>query len=163
MMSKNLVFMRDIVCKYHPDFRKSADLRSYGIKHNDIFNIERLIEESLAALGSYKFVDKEGYDFTDYSDSKTTSVNQKTCVVTVSSVETKIGALRITTYNPFRDAADYFFVPASELVRVKKPCYGVNEHKERIQFSYSSVKENYYGWFEDYRVGSFKELALATG
>ena len=162
-MSKNLVFMRDVVCQYHPEFRKSADLCLYGLKHNDIFNIERLVEESLAALGSYKFVDEEGYDFTDYSDSKTTSVNQKTYVVTISSVETKIGALRITAYNPFKEAADYFFVPKSDLSRVKRACYGVHEHKERIVFTYSKIHEDDYGWFEDYRVGSFKELACAKG
>ena len=160
-MCKNLVFMRDIVCKYHPEFRKSADLRKYGIKHNDIFNIERLVEESLAAVGPYNFVDADGYDFSDYSDSKTTSVNQKTSIVTVGSVENKIGALRITAYNYFRDTADYFFVPECDLEHVKSACYGVNEHKQRIQFAYSTVKENYYGWFEEYRVGSFKELALA--
>lgn len=162
-MSKNLVFMRDIVCLYHPEFCKSSELRRYGLKHNDIFNIERLIEESLAALGGYDFVDAEGYDFTDHSDSKTTSVNQKTYHVTVGSVEAKIGALRITAYNPFKDAADYFFVPRRELRNVKSPCYGVNAYKERIKFSYSSVKKDYYGWFEDYRVGSFKELAIAKG
>jgi len=162
-MSKNLVFMRDIVCKYHPEFRKSSDLRRFGLKHNDIFNIERLIEESLAAVGGYDFVDAEGYDFTDYSDSKTTSVNQKTHYVEVNNVETKIGALRITAYNPFKDSADYFFVPRCDLEHLKRPCYGVNEHKQRIKFSYSSVKENYYGYFEDYRVGSFKELAQAKG
>ena len=105
--------MRDIVCKHHPAFKRSADLRHYGIKHNDIFNIERLVEESLAAAGGYDFVDAEGYDFTDYSDSKTTSVNQKTYHVEVNGVETKIGALRITAYNPFKDSADYFFVPKS--------------------------------------------------
>ena len=107
-MSKNLVFMRDIVCKHHPAFKRSADLRHYGIKHNDIFNIERLIEESLAAVGGYDFVDEEGYDFNDiqYSDSKTVSVvnnggAKQTKVIIISSVENKIGSLRVTIYNPF--------------------------------------------------------------
>lgn len=156
--------MRDIVCLYHPEFRKSYELRQYGLKHNNIFNIERLIEESLAAVGGYDFVDKEGYDFLpDYSDCKTTTININTCKGEIGNVETKIGALRITAYNPFKDAADYFFVPKSEMHRVMSPCYGVASHKKRIQFKYSSVKENNYGWFEDYRVGSFKELARAKG
>ena len=159
-MSKNLVLMRDVICIYHPEFRKSRDLQSYGLKHPDIFNVERLIEESLSAVGNYLLVDREGYDFSDYSDSKTTTVNLNSRVGTVSSVETKIGALRITAYNPFKNAADYFFVSRQDLKYVKSPCYGVNDHKERIKFTYSK-KSDSYGMFEDYRVDNFKELAQA--
>ena len=159
-MSKNLVLMRDVICVYHPEFRKSRDLQSYGLKHPDIFNVERLIEESLAAVGNYLLVDREGYDFSDYSDSKTTTVNLNSRVGTVGSVETKIGALRITAYNPFKNAADYFFVSRQDLKYVKSPCYGVNDHKERIKFTYSK-KSDSYGMFEDYRVDNFKELARA--
>jgi len=152
--------MRDVICIYHPEFRKSRDLQSYGLKHPDIFNVERLIEESLAAVGNYLLVDREGYDFSDYSDSKTTTVNLNSRVGTVGSVETKIGALRITAYNPFKNAADYFFVSRQDLKYVKSPCYGVNDHKERIKFTYSK-KSDSYGMFEDYRVNNFKELARA--
>ena len=159
-MSKNLVLMRDVICIYHPEFRKSRDLQSYGLKHPDIFNVERLIEESLAAVGNYLLVDREGYDFSDYSDSKTTTVNLNSRVGTVGSVETKIGALRITAYNPFKNTADYFFVSRQDLKHVKSPCYGVNDHKERIKFTYSK-KSDSYGMFEDYRVDNFKELARA--
>ena len=126
----------------------------------DSFNVERLIEESLSAVGNYLLVDCEGYDFSDYSDSKTTTVNLNSRVGTVSSVETKIGALRITAYNPFKNAADYFFVSRQDLKYVKSPCYGVNDHKERIKFTYSK-KSDSYGMFEDYRVDNFKELARA--
>lgn len=159
-MSKNLVLMRDVVCIYHPEFKISRDLRAYGMKHCDIFNIERLIEESLAAVGPYEFVDKEGYDFTDLSDSKTTTINLKTRVATISSVETKIGALRITAFNPLKDSADYFYVSKRDVKYVKRPCYGNDSHKERIQFTYG--KKGDYGMFEDYRVGSFADLARAN-
>ena len=161
-MSKNLVLMRDVICLYHPEFRKSKDLRAYGMQHYDIFNVERLIEESLASVGPYQFVDEEGYDFTDFSDSKTTTVNANTRVAEIGNVETKIGALRITTYNPHKDATDYFFVPKAHLKRVKQPCYGNSSHKERIKFTFST-KSDSYGWFEDYRVDNFVELALARG
>jgi hypothetical protein len=160
-MSKSLVLMRDVICRYHPSFESSPDLQKFGLEMPDRFNIERLIEETLAAVGPYQFVDEEGYDFTDLSDSKTTTINANTRVGTVSSVETKIGALRITAYNPFKDAADFFYVSRHDLKYVKSPCYGVNYHKERILFTYSS-KGDTYGMFEDYRVGTFRELALAS-
>ena len=159
-MSKNLVLIRDVICIYHPEFRISKDLRAYGMKHPEIFNVERLIEESLAAVGPYEFVDREGYDFTDLSDSKTTTINANTGVGTIGSVETKIGALRITAYNPFKESTDYFYVSKRDLKYVKSPCYGNNNHKERIVFTYSK-KGDTYNMFEDYRVKSFQELATA--
>ena len=159
-MSKSLVLMRDVICIYHPEFRVSKDLRAYGMKHSDIFNIERLIEESLAAVGPYEFVDEEGYDFTDLSDSKTTTINANTRTGTIGSVETKIGALRITAYNPFKQSADYFYVSKRNVKYVKSPCYGNSDHKERILFKWSE-KGDTYNMFEDYRVKSFEDLARA--
>jgi len=159
-MSKSLVLMRDIICIYHPRFRVSKDLRAYGMEAPDIFNIERLVEESLAAVGPYEFVDQDGYDFTDLSDSKTTTINANTRTGTIGSVETKIGALRITAYNPFKESADYFYVSKRDMKYVKSPCYGVNDHKERILFKWSE-KGDTYNMFEDYRVKSFEDLARA--
>ena len=101
-MSKSLVLMRDVVCVYHPQFSKSKDLREYGMNHPDIFNIERLVEESLAAIGPYDFVDEAGYDYSDYSDSKTATVAIYDNVLAIGSVESKIGALRVTIYNPHK-------------------------------------------------------------
>ena len=160
-MSKNLVLMRDVICVYHPSFNSSCDLRKFGLEMPDRFNIERLIEETLAAIGPYHYVDEAGYDFTDYSDSKTTTINANTRVGSISSVETKIGALRITAYNPFKDAADFFYVSKRDLKYVKSPCYGINAHKERILFSYTP-KGDTYNMFEDYRVKDFRALARAS-
>jgi len=160
-MSKSLVLMRDVICVYHPSFNSSPDLQKFGLEMPERFNIERLIEETLAAVGPYRYVDEEGYDFTDYSDSKTTTINANTRVGTIGSVETKIGALRITAYNPFKDAADFFYVSKRDLKYVKSPCYGVNDHKERILFTYTA-KGDTYNTFDDYRVKDFRELALAS-
>ena len=160
-MSKSLVLMRDVICVYHPSFSSSPDLQKFGLEMPERFNIERLIEETLAALGPYRYVDEAGYDFTDYSDSKTTTINANTRVGTIGSVETKIGALRITAYNPFKDAADFFYVSKRDLKYVKSPCYGVNDHKERILFTYTA-KGDTYNTFDDYRVENFRELALAS-
>ena len=160
-MSKHLVLMRDVICKYHPRFRKSEDIRRFGLEAPEHFNIERLVEESLAAVGGYKFVDEEGYDFSDFSDSKTTSINYGDNSATVMGVECKIGALRIVAYNPFKNASDYFFVPKDEVHSIKRPCYGKNAGRERIVFRYSTAKKDY-TWFERYRMSSFRKLALAS-
>jgi hypothetical protein len=113
-------------------------------------------------VGNLKFVDETGYDFLpDYSDSKTVSVNKDSHKAEFSGVENKIGALRVSVYNPIDDTVAYFFLPKQAVDRVKRECYGVNSHKERIVFSYSKVYEDSYGYFDDYRVSTFKELAMA--
>lgn len=161
-MSKEAVFMRDLISKYHPVFKKSADLVKFGLENPHHFYIEGLVEETIASVGNLNFVDAEGYDFLpDYSDSKTVSVNCNTYKAEIGSVENKIGALRISVYNPINDSIAYFFIPKRRLAMVKLPCYGNNSHKERIVFSYSKLHSDSYGWFDEYRVDTFEELAKA--
>jgi hypothetical protein len=131
-----------------------------ALKHPEIYNIERLTELALAKLGGYKFVDEEGYDFTDFSDCKTTSTNAKTNKLEIGSIETKIGALRIICYNYVKQDLDYFYVPSDKVQQVKSPCYGNNSHKQRIQASYN-VAGDHYNKFEQYRVADFVTLAQA--
>jgi len=163
-MSKGLVLIRDVISQYHPKFQKDAELTRMALADPEMFNCERLIEHTLAHVGNMTFVDAEGYDFLpDYSDSKTVSVNENTGKAEVGSVETKIGPLRITCYNPIKDRADYFYVPKNHVRRVSSPCYGKQSHKERVQFNYSFKFMPDYGWFEEYRVESFVKLARARG
>jgi hypothetical protein len=162
--------MRDVVCVYHPEFRKSADLRKYGLKHPEIFNIERLVEESLAAVGGYDFVDETGRDFNDKqnSDSKTcTVVNnggvQQAKVIIIGSVENKIGSLRVTIYNPFKNGVDFMYIPkkAVQYWMENSGTTGTdNKIKQRIRTTWNP-KCDHYNKLEQYRVVSFKELALA--
>jgi hypothetical protein len=161
-MNKQAVFMRDVVCEYHPDFKSNSSLKQFALAMPARFNIELLIEETLAHVGGMQFVDESGYDFLpDYSDSKTVTVNRNSRVAEISSVETKIGAIRITAYNPFKGSCDYFFVPRASVALVKEPCYARKSVlKERIKFTYSS-RGDHYGKFEQYRVASFPALALA--
>jgi len=159
-MNKNYIFMRDIVCKYHPKFIDSEDLRRVGLGNPELFNVERCIEESLAHAGNMEFVDEEGYDFLpDYSDSKTVTVNSTRKVAEISSVENKIGPLRITVYNPITSCAEFFYLPKKSVSRYKEPCYGKNSHKERIKIYFN--KDGRYGYFQKFKVPSFADLALA--
>lgn len=160
-MTRETVLMRDLICIYHPEFVISRDMRRCGLHRPDLFNVERLVEESLAAVGGYEFVDADYFDFSDFSDSKTTTVNLKTRQVEIGNVEGKIGALRITAYNPHRDRLDFFYVPARDLDYVRSPCYGKQAHKERIKFRWNHHNDHF-NWFEDFRLSSFVELAQAV-
>ncbi|MEN6623134.1 MAG: hypothetical protein ABFD50_16505 [Smithella sp.] len=160
-MNKNYVLIRDVVNKYHPDFKDDPKLQAHLLKYHDVINVERLIEYTLASVGDMKFVDEEGYDFLPcYSDSKTVSISRTTRDAYISSVENKIGALRITAYNPHRDRVDFFYVPKEHVPLVKRACYGKSMFKQRIMFCYS--EKDHYNSFEKYRVPTFVDLATAN-
>lgn len=166
-MSKNLVLIRDVLVKYHPDFVKNRTLQKMALSRPHIFNVERLIEEALAAVGGYNFVDETGRDFDcpNNSDSKTASLlrNKNSAItLTVSGVECKIGSLRITIYNPFADRVDFMYIPEKKMRLVKRACYGKNQHKQRIIGTWNQFTDSYNS-MENFRKLSFEELATARG
>jgi hypothetical protein len=171
-MSKSLVLMRDVICIYHPEFRKSKDLRRYGMKHSDIFNVERLIEESLAAVGPYKFIDGDHADFSDGTDSKTASIRVNpsreggnSYVGEITGVETagggqKAGALRCTIYNPHLNGLKFYFLPKSLWSRhiTIHPSSGVG----KVMYSYHQPTD-FIKKFQGYECGDFEELSRTRG
>jgi hypothetical protein len=169
-MSKNLVLMRDVICVYHPEFRKSKDLQAYGLKHSDIFNVERLIEESLAAVGPYQFINGDHADFSDGTDSKTASIRVNPIKPgtnshkgEISGVETagggqKAGALRCTIFNPHTDSLKFYFLPKSMWSRniTIHPSSGVG----KIMYTYHRPYDHIVK-FHGHECSSFEELARA--
>jgi len=161
--TKNQVFLENFIFRTLPEVFPTSDSRQFALAHSNVYNIEHLTEIALSrASGEYDFVDGEGYDFTDYSDSKTTSINAKTRVVTVGSIENKIGALRICCFNPFRNSVDFFFVSKQQVSNVALPCYGKNSFKQRILARYNA-EQDHYNQFEQYRVTDFETLAKQKG
>lgn len=157
-MSKQRTFLRDIIIPTLPELFPTEATKSYALSNPHIYNVEHLVELCLAKLGTYEFVDEEGYDFTDLSDSKTTTVNERTLVMTISSVETKIGSLRICAYNPIKESVDFFFLTHQQLRAYALPCYGNNSHKERLLARWNAGRDCY-NQFEQFRVKTFQELA----
>lgn len=169
-MSKHERFMKDIIVKYHPEFTASKDLQNYGLKYPQIFNIERLVEESLAAVGGYNFVDETGRDFDDpcNSDSKTVTVvnnsnTRESKMIIIANVHTKIGSLRVTVYNPYKDSVDFIYLPKSA-VDYHKERDGAKTREsgdlQRIRTTWNH-KKDHYNKLEDFRVTSFETLAKA--
>ena len=161
--TKNHVLIRDIISKYHPDFITNYPLSKWSLANPHKLNIEGLIEETLAAVGGYDFVDEDGYDFNDSckSDSKTTSVNIKTRVVEVKNIENKIGALRITIFNPLKDGVDFMFIPSEHRVNLSRACYGTSLFKERLLMRWSNTLDHY-NTFDQFRMPTFTDMARAN-
>jgi hypothetical protein len=169
-MSKSLVLMRDVICQYHPRFRNSQDLREYGMEDPEMFNVERLVEESLAEVGTYDFIDGVHADFTDGTDSKTASIRVNPMKPgtnsyggEISGVETagggrKQGALRCVIYNPHKDNLKYYFLPKSWWERniTLHPSSGVG----KITYTYHEPYDHIVK-FHGYECANFEELAKA--
>lgn len=169
-MTKDLFLLKDIILKYHPAFVKNSIMTYYALQYPKMFNIERLVEESLAAVGGYNVISKAGQDFDDVvkSDSKTVSVvnnslTRKSYVMKIGNVDTKIGSLRVTVFNPFKNSVDYMYIPNSDLSSLKE-ADGTRRRasgiKERIRATWSEGSDSY-NKLNRYRVGTFKELAQA--
>ena len=118
LVTKEYLIMRDIVCKYHPDYKGSRK----AIKNAHHYNVELLVEETMAHVGKYKFIDGDHCDFSDGSDSKTASIrftaNRTSGSGEISNVisaggESKKGALRVVIYNAITQSLMYYFLPKS--------------------------------------------------
>ena len=170
-MNKDIKFLTEIVFKYHPQFKDDLSIQQKAMINPRMFNVEYLIEESLAEVGGYNFVDAHGFDFDDefLSDSKTVTVvnnggKSQSKVMIISNVQTKIGSLRVTIYNPYSDQIDFMYIPQRD-VRLLKENDGaqsrVSGPKERIRGTWNE-KSDHYNKLETFRVTSFELLAKAA-
>jgi hypothetical protein len=161
---KNKIFLEQIVFKYHPGYtyyQLQAHLRELNPDH---FRIERLVEEALAYMGGYNYIDEIGRDFDDIdnSDSKTTSLNALTGIAELSGLRAKIGSLRISIYNPFEQCIDMFYMKYEDWqdkatkVFSKSKKYNVDDL--RLRFVYSVTTKSY-NQFDQYKVPDFFTLA----
>ena len=164
--------MRDLIIPHHKEFVTNKQLSDYAIRNADIFNIERLVEETLAQLGGYNFIDASHKDFDDKdnSDSKTCSIYTfkktgctfKGIIGAVSSNTgvLKEGSLRVSIFNPITDSIMFYYLPKSvwQYMIYKTP----TAKSYIIEFHYNSTVD-YIKKFDGYKVQSIVELALATG
>lgn len=164
-MSKEILLIKDIISQYHPIFSESKDLKRLAKKHPEYFNVCSLVEESMAAAsgGKYKFVNGAHADFSDGSDSKTSSINLQSSRGEFGNVVSpggfyKSGALRCVVYNPFSQSLMYYFLPKKAWETE------VNFHPTtnfgRIIFSYNRNQGRIVK-FDQYRCNSFIDLARA--
>lgn len=131
--TKTSCILHEIIFKYHPDFKNDAHSRRIFEKHQDVINIEKLVEQTMAHIGGYNFVDGHGYDFDDgekydcpNSECKTASVRMNPVprgsrvshVLEISNIcrtgpqgGQKCGALRVVLYNAVTHSLNFYFIP----------------------------------------------------
>ena len=163
-MSKESVMMRDVICQFHPDFVNNPGLQSYALSHPQVFNVETLVEEALAAVGPYDHTDTALADFSDGSDSKTSTIGYITPKngrgyiknVVSSAGSYKEGALRCVIYNSYTESLLYYFLPKN--VWMDMVTFDTGNNKGSIGFSWNQCT-NRIAKFEANRCKTFDELA----
>jgi hypothetical protein len=171
--TKSEVLLRDVINHYHPEFYRSADIRNLAKKHPEYFNVERLIEECMAHVGGYRFVDCAHYDFSDRSDSKTASIRSaprkpgsvshagEIAGVTSAGGGLKAGDLRCVVFNPLVQggALRYYYLPRSWWTGniIRHPTSGVG----KITYSYNRTQDHIQK-FLGYECADFEELAKTS-
>jgi hypothetical protein len=135
-----------------------------------MYNIEYLVEQSLAHVGGYEFIDAHHADYPDGSDCKTASIREnplkpghRSYGGEISGVETagggrKQGALRCIIYNPHKDNLKFYFLPKSWWERniTLHPSSGVG----KITYTYHEPYDHIVK-FHGYECANFEELARA--
>ena len=169
-MSKNKLLATEIVAKYHPTYRRNADRKANLLKNPDHYKLTYLVEQAMASVGSHKFVDGHHYDLSDYSEIKTASIRMAPSTkggcsfageitgVTGASGNEKIGPIRLVVYNPHTSSLMYYMLPKDVWSQkiTRHPTSGVG----KVTYTYNSNTDAI-AKFEDYRVKSFRQLALA--
>ena len=171
MSARDNALLRDVIFPNHPDFGRSRVVREMAKKDPRTFNVPYLVELTMAAIGGYEFVDAAHYDFTDGTDSKITSVSSNpiksspnSYAGTVTNVcsqygKFKTGGLRIIAYVTPRDECWFYYLPLT----VWKPMAVVPKiGNGYIGYQYNTIKDDIVR-FSDYRLGTFRELAMAKG
>lgn len=166
-MSKAYCLMRDVIKNFHPDFIDNQELSLFGLLRPELFNVERLVEESLAAVGGYILIDGEHQDFCDGSDSKTSSFSPNPSSAnshsgSIKNVRTaggnlKAGPLRVLIYNPLELKTHFYFLPRSFWPLLVSKGYG---GLGIINYSYN-LRSQDIPRFRNFQCNTFEKLATS--
>lgn len=167
-MCKTTTLFEQIVTKYHPDFSGSRLLAQVR-RHPKIFNIEHLVELTMAYVGGYTFIDADHCDFDDGSECKTASISpnpvkygRNTYRLEISNIVStggsiKSGPVRAVVYNPHTHSTTYYYIPHQALTSL-----GINYHPTtgigRVFATWNRVTGSI-PKLDRYQVSSFEELA----
>lgn len=125
MSCKNTLILKEIVFPYFAQF-KTIKAQKEAFLMPKAYNVEHLVERAIEIAGGIKFVDGDGLDHEDGSETKTASIRPSffssiSAKLEISNVGRfgveghgeKFGDLRLIIYNPWMQELAYFFLPKS--------------------------------------------------
>lgn len=168
---KDYALLRDVVCEYHPVY-SSNEMKNIVLENPNHFNVPRLIEETMAIVGGYEFVDGAHYDFSDGTECKTASVGINPSDkrypngyrATISNMSSgagvnKTGDTRVVMYNHLTDSVHFLYIPKDHVGRELHITRNSSSNIGRIEATFNSKKSEFCKKIKPYFVDSFEVLA----
>lgn len=162
-MRKNL--LATLITDNHPVF-KEEPMKSILLANPEYFNVEHLVEATMAHVGGYDFVDANHYDFSDGSECKTGTIYQypTTQFGEVSSCRSKAGTIktgpvRAIMINPVEEKLHYIYIPNEVLVEKLS-----KNNRSSFRLSYSKKTKDFTNYCVNHgciEFDTFEELANA--
>ena len=159
-MNKHQCILKDIAHQHLPEYQVGKQLPTL-LNNWRHYNVEHIVEDAMAHVGGFEYVNQAHYDNTDYSETKTGTCRQHDRTATISGIISrhsktpKAGDIRAVIYNEFTQKLDYFFMPKAdwELMR---------EHGDAncsiLRTKYQPHTDTYTKW-ERFRIKDFDTLA----
>lgn len=159
-MNKHQRILIDIAHRHLPEYQDPKFPAKFQT-HWRHYNVEHIVEDAMAHVGGYQYVDEDHYDNSDYSETKTGTLRIYDKTVTLTNIVSrhtatpKAGDIRAVIYNEFTEQLEYFFMPRAqwEDIREHGDC-----NKGILRARYNPNTGKILKW-EQFRVKDFETLA----
>jgi len=159
-LNKHQRILLDIAHQHLPEYQDPRRLPELMTRSRH-YAVEHIVEDAMAHVGGYQYVDQDHYDNSDYSETKTGTLRTHDRTATISGIISrhtktpKAGDIRAVIYNEFTGCLDYFFLPKCEWEALRE--YGqANDSILRTKYN---IDWGYYTKWEQFRVKDFETLA----
>lgn len=159
-LNKHQRILLDIAHRYLPEYQDIRRLPELMQRWRH-YNVEHIVEDAMAHVGGYQYVDEDHYDNSDYSETKTGTLRIHDRTATISGIISrhtktpKAGDIRAVIFNEFTSRLDYFFLPKHNWETMRE--YG-QANDSILRTKYTIDWDRYTKW-NRFRVSDFETLA----
>ena len=159
-MNKQQRILIDIAHKYLPEYQDPKFLPQFECRWRH-YNVEHIVEDAMAHVGGYEYINEDHYDNSDYSETKTGTLRTHDSTATITNIvsdkgnKAKVGDIRAVIFNEYTGQLEYFFLPKAEWEALRE--YG-DANKRILRARYNANTGKIIRW-ERFRVPNFETLA----
>jgi hypothetical protein len=156
--TKKQILIKEVIIPYHPTFAEAVNIEKIN---PEWFDVSLLLEEAMSHVGGYERIDCHHMDFSDGSDCKSSTINNRKRglvdrVVSHGGKE-KHGTLRVVVYNSIKQNVMYYALPKKNWITMVS-IHPTNKQGS-INYGYKT-EEDTIPKFEEFRCKTFEELCL---
>jgi hypothetical protein len=159
-LNKHQRILQDIAHRHLPEYGTQVSLPAL-LSNWRHYNVEHIVEDAMARVGGYEYVNADHYDNSDYSETKTGTLRKHDKTVSISNIISrytstpKAGDIRAVIFNEFTTLLEYFFMPKAGWESIRE--YG-DANKDILRAKYNPNTGIINKW-EQFRVPDFETLA----